>query len=86
LEVNIRAYYRTERIIDIMAGVAVGAGEIQEDTARLLKNTQTQLAEANSALALAHQENKELKSRIIERVLDSRESILIRIHSVQGLM
>jgi voltage-gated hydrogen channel 1 len=66
LEVNIRAYHRNERIINIVAGIAVGAGEIQADTTRLLKNTQTQLAEANSALALARRENQELKSRIME--------------------
>jgi len=45
-------------------GIAVGAGEIQAETAKQLVETQDKLKETTAALFQARKENEELKKKI----------------------
>ena len=47
-----------------MKGVAVGAGELEEETYKELAQTKRELEESRSALARAQDENQELRARL----------------------
>jgi hypothetical protein len=47
-----------------LIGVAVGAGELEEETYRELARAKRELEESRSALARAQDENQELRARL----------------------
>ena len=47
-----------------LIGVAVGAGELEEDTYKELARTKRELEVSRSALARAQDENQELRARL----------------------
>ncbi|THH20351.1 hypothetical protein EW146_g960 [Bondarzewia mesenterica] len=55
---------RLWRLVKLVGGVAVGAGEIEDDTLKELDETKQKLELAQSALAQAKEENQKLRVRI----------------------
>ncbi|KAF8309241.1 uncharacterized protein EI90DRAFT_3105772 [Cantharellus anzutake] len=55
---------RLWRLVKLVGGVAVGAGEIQEDNARDLAETKLALQEANTRLQAVVEENQQLRARL----------------------
>ncbi|KAH7889287.1 hypothetical protein F5I97DRAFT_1843068 [Phlebopus sp. FC_14] len=56
---------RLWRLVKLVGGVAVGAGEVEEEVAKELKETKRQLEGTTTALAKAREENRKLRSRMI---------------------
>lgn len=50
---------------DISIGVAVGAGEIEDETIQELAETKKQLEVTKSALSQAEEENQQLRARLV---------------------
>ena len=48
----------------LLVGVAVGAGELGEDTAKELSRVKSELEESRFALTRAQDENQELRARV----------------------
>ncbi|KAI0310043.1 hypothetical protein OF83DRAFT_1071155 [Amylostereum chailletii] len=55
---------RLWRLIKLVGGVAVGAGEIEDDTVKELAELKEELVATRSALSSAQEENQALRSRI----------------------
>ncbi|KAG6903197.1 hypothetical protein C0995_002740 [Termitomyces sp. Mi166 len=55
---------RLWRLVKLMGGVAVGAGEIEEETAQRLADTLEQLRNVRTELSVAQSENHELRQRL----------------------
>ncbi|KAI9466254.1 hypothetical protein BJY52DRAFT_1143243 [Lactarius psammicola] len=55
---------RLWRLLKLVGGVAVGAGEIGEDTAKELARVKYELEESRSALVQTQEENQELRARV----------------------
>jgi len=56
--------FRLWRLVKLVGGVAVGAGEIGEENDRLLEETRIELQETRKQLAAVRQDNSELRKRI----------------------
>jgi len=54
-----------------LSGVAVGAGEIEEQTAELLSDTQAELTKTKADLDQARQENLVLRQKLSQFIQDS---------------
>ena len=55
---------RDDPVAYILIGVAVGAGEIEEDTYRELARVKRELEDSHSAFTRAQDETQELRARI----------------------
>ncbi|KAN0133804.1 hypothetical protein V8E53_008528 [Lactarius tabidus] len=55
---------RLWRLLKLVGGVAVGAGEIQEDTLKELAQVKRELEKSRTALARTQEENQELRARV----------------------
>jgi hypothetical protein len=55
---------RLWRLLKLVGGVAVGAGEIEEDTVKELAQVKLKLEESRSALVQTREENQELRARV----------------------
>jgi len=55
---------RLWRLIKLVGGVAVGAGELSEETQKALRETERDLQQSKDALQRAHSEIENLKSRL----------------------
>ncbi|KAH9050727.1 hypothetical protein EDB84DRAFT_1258819 [Lactarius hengduanensis] len=55
---------RLWRLLKLVGGVAVGAGEIEEDTVKELAQVKCELEESRSALVQTREENQELRARV----------------------
>jgi len=55
---------RLWRLVKLVGGVAVGVGEIDEETIELLEDTRRELEKTKVELATAQEENKKLKERL----------------------
>ncbi|KAG6818198.1 hypothetical protein H0H87_000103 [Tephrocybe sp. NHM501043] len=55
---------RLWRLVKLVGGVAVGAGEIEEETARRLAETLDELRNVKTDLSVAQSENHELRQRL----------------------
>jgi len=55
---------RLWRLLKLVGGVAVGAGEIEEDTLKELAQVKRELEGSRSALAQTREENQELRARV----------------------
>jgi len=56
--------FRLWRLVKLVGGIAVGAGEINEETNKQLAEAQVRLDEQEAALLKAREENQRLKGRI----------------------
>ncbi|KAF8274972.1 hypothetical protein EI94DRAFT_1712101 [Lactarius quietus] len=56
---------RLWRLLKLVGGVAVGAGEIEEETIKELAQAKRELEKFRTALAQTQEENQELRARII---------------------
>ncbi|KAI0256744.1 hypothetical protein BJV78DRAFT_1116823 [Lactifluus subvellereus] len=56
---------RLWRLLKLVGGVAVGAGEIEEDTYKELARVKSDLGETRLALTLARDENQALRERVV---------------------
>ncbi|KAF9246202.1 hypothetical protein BU15DRAFT_39768 [Melanogaster broomeanus] len=56
---------RLWRIVKLVGGIAVGAGEIEEEVLKELEETKRQLEGSTAALAKARDENRKLRSRVV---------------------
>ncbi|RPD66290.1 hypothetical protein L226DRAFT_194363 [Lentinus tigrinus ALCF2SS1-7] len=57
---------RMWRLVKLVQGIAVGAGELDEEQAKALAETKQELKQALNALQALHQENQELRLRITQ--------------------
>ncbi|KAG2158362.1 uncharacterized protein EDB93DRAFT_1121065 [Suillus bovinus] len=55
---------RLWRLVKLVGGIAVGAAEIEEETAQELEETKRQLEGTTNALAKAREENRKLRGRV----------------------
>ncbi|KAH9005197.1 hypothetical protein EDB86DRAFT_2882188 [Lactarius hatsudake] len=55
---------RLWRLLKLVGGVAVGAGEIEEDTVKELAQVKCELEKSRSALVQTREENQELRARV----------------------
>ncbi|KDQ19466.1 hypothetical protein BOTBODRAFT_153373 [Botryobasidium botryosum FD-172 SS1] len=55
---------RLWRLVKLVGGVAVGAGELDEENVRLLEETQLELEETKKQLVTVQRDNSELRKRI----------------------
>ncbi|KAG6878689.1 hypothetical protein C0993_011504 [Termitomyces sp. T159_Od127] len=55
---------RLWRLVKLVGGVAVGAGEMEEETARMLAETLKQLRDVKTELSVVRGENHELRQRL----------------------
>jgi len=55
---------RLWRLLKLVGGVAVGAGELGEDTAKELRRVKSELEESRFALTRAQDDNQELRARV----------------------
>ncbi|KAG2157348.1 hypothetical protein DEU56DRAFT_764111 [Suillus clintonianus] len=55
---------RLWRLVKLVGGIAVGAAEIEEETAKELEETKRQLEGTTTALAKAREENRKLRGRV----------------------
>jgi hypothetical protein len=56
--------FRLWRLVKLVGGIAVGAAEIEEETAQELEETKRQLEGTTIALAKAREENRKLRGRV----------------------
>ncbi|CCL98437.1 uncharacterized protein FIBRA_00434 [Fibroporia radiculosa] len=63
---------RLWRLVKLVQGIAVSAGEIEEENARLLEETRQELEGLMVALADTREDNKKLRARI--RLLESEQA------------
>ncbi|KAI0273676.1 hypothetical protein BC834DRAFT_855021 [Gloeopeniophorella convolvens] len=56
---------RLWRLIKLVGGVAVGAGEIEDETYKELAQVKSELEESHASLARAQEENESLRARVI---------------------
>jgi len=56
---------RLWRLVKLVGGIAVGAGEVEEEVAKDLEETRRQLEGTTAALAKAREENRKLRSRVV---------------------
>jgi len=55
---------RLWRLVKLVGGIAVGAAELEEETAEELEETKRQLEGTTAALAKAREENRKLRGRV----------------------
>jgi len=55
---------RLWRLVKLVGGIAVGAGDLEEETVKALLETRQELEDKNKALAEARDENQRLRNRI----------------------
>ncbi|KIJ68981.1 hypothetical protein HYDPIDRAFT_23848 [Hydnomerulius pinastri MD-312] len=56
---------RLWRLVKLVGGIAVGAGEVEEEVLKELEETKRQLEGTTAALAKAREENRKLRSRVV---------------------
>ncbi|KIK98842.1 hypothetical protein PAXRUDRAFT_823394 [Paxillus rubicundulus Ve08.2h10] len=56
---------RLWRLVKLVGGIAVGAGEVEEEIFKELEETRRQLEGTTTALAKAREENRKLRSRVV---------------------
>ncbi|KAI0082740.1 hypothetical protein K474DRAFT_1681140 [Panus rudis PR-1116 ss-1] len=62
--VSLLIILRLWRLVKLVGGIAVGAGDLEEENAKALMETRQELEETTRALTLARDENQELRARI----------------------
>jgi len=56
---------RLWRLVKLVGGIAVGAGEVEEQVLEELEETKRQLEGSTAALAKAREENRKLRARVV---------------------
>ncbi|KAL4068022.1 hypothetical protein J3A83DRAFT_3797783 [Scleroderma citrinum] len=56
---------RMWRIVKLVGGIAVGAGEVEEEVLKELEETKRRLEDTTAALAKAREENRKLRARVL---------------------
>ncbi|KAI9571229.1 hypothetical protein HD554DRAFT_2186821 [Boletus coccyginus] len=63
--VGLLVILRLWRLVKLVGGVAIGAGEIEEQVLEELEQTKRQLEGSTAALAKAREENRKLRARVV---------------------
>jgi len=63
--VELLVILRLWRIVKLVGGIAVGAGEVEEQVYEELEQTKRQLEGSTAALAKAREENRKLRARVV---------------------
>ncbi|KAI0006073.1 hypothetical protein BJV74DRAFT_802007 [Russula compacta] len=68
---------RLWRLLKLVGGVAVGAGELEEDTYKELARIKRELEESRSALIRVQDENQEIRARLDVALVESQASTTV---------
>jgi len=63
--VGLLVILRLWRLVKLVGGIAVGAGEVEEQVLEELEHTKRQLEGSTAALAKAREENRKLRARVV---------------------